>query len=595
MNDKAQALAKGREVPAVIGNFLFGAGARAAAYVRDKAPGFAHVTAIGDAIAATSGAVRVGTADGCLQLLLGDLVVAEGEDPLAWRGRFVLLRYDPSTATTRAWSDHFASLPIYCSLHGEDILVCTDLRMLLDCPWLEREADPVAIDHYLNFAYIPAPWTLLAGVRRLAPASRVEFAAGRTANTRYWRPPYQEDLDGDADALAAQLRERIVATVQRYRPAGDDGWGCFLSGGTDSSSVTTILARQHPGRDVHAFSIGFAEGGYDELEYARAAAAACGARSHSRLVGHADSMALLPALLDICDQPFGNASTIPTYACTRLAADEGVHLLLAGDGGDEIFGGNERYAKDYWFDRFHRLPGPIRGGLRALGAVAGRSHALLAQRMHNFVERGSLPNPDRFYTDDAFASESFAALYQPDFAARLRADASRDFLREEYAQSPTRSEIHRLMALDLDFAIARCDLVKVHGASRQAGVGVRYPFLDVDLVEFTGRLQARWKVDGPNKRVLFKRAMAPILPAEILRKRKQGFGLPVAVWLKQDEPFRALVRDTLLGERARARGWIRPPFVESLLREHEAGSWDWSSEIWRMLVLELWMEKYLDR
>lgn len=581
--------------PGVAGDFLFGAGADAVAYVAAQSSRFERVEGVRNGAIATSGAVRVGHRGDVLRCLLGDLVASDGDDPSAWRGRFVDLRFDQVSGAVDATVDHFATLPLYCIARGASLLLATDLRHLLDCPWIERSADPAAIYHLLNFGFVPAPYTVIAGVTRLQPASRLSFADGALDMRRYWRPPYAEDLDGDEATLADGLRERIIATVQRYRPAGDGDWGCFLSGGTDSSSITSILARQDPRRTVHAFSIGFAEAGYDELDYARIAARECGAQSHARSVGRDDAFALLPELIAMCDQPFGNASTIPTHACARLAADNGVSLLLAGDGGDEIFGGNARYGKDHWLGAYHALPAPLRALGGAIGRIAGRSKTMLLQRVANFAERGALPNPDRFYTDESFASDCYDALLAPEFAARVPRNVSLDFLRTAYADCCARSELHRLMCLDLDFAIAQCDLVKVHGASRSAGVGVRYPFLDVDLVEYTGRLAAHWKVRGARKRVLFKRAMAEVLPAAILRKRKQGFGLPVAVWLRDDPAFRELTRDTLLGERARARGWLQPAHVETLLREHDAGTWDWSGEIWRLLTLELWMERYLDR
>lgn len=581
--------------PGVIGDFLFGFGQDATAYVTARAATFERNERCGQGLIAASGAVRISHPGRELHCLLGDVVAGDGDDVAAWRGRFVSLRFDAATGSIDAAVDHFATLPLYCIARGESLLLATNLRHLLDCPWLSRDADPAAIYHLLNFGFIPAPYTVIEGVQRLQPATRLAFVDGRLDMHRYWRPSYAEDIDGDGDTLAEALRERIVATVQRYRPAQDDGWGCFLSGGTDSSSITSILARQFPRRQVHAFSIGFAEAGYDELDFARIAARECGAQSHARSVGRDDAFSLLPALIAMCDQPFGNASTIPTHACAQLAADSGVSLLLAGDGGDEIFGGNARYGKDHWLGAFHALPRPLRALGRAIGGVAGHSDRLLLQRVANFVERGSLPNPDRFYTDESFASDCYDALLAPAFAARVPPNASLDFLRASYSDCRARSELHRLMCLDLDFAIAQCDLVKVHGASRSAGVGVRYPFLDVDLVEYTGRLAARWKVSGARKRVLFKRAMAEVLPAAILRKRKQGFGLPVAVWLRDDRRFRELTRDTLLGERARTRGWLQPAHVETLLREHDAGTWDWSGEIWRLLTLELWMERYLDR
>lgn len=583
--------------PSVVGDFLFGLG-EAAGYVSTRAGHFGRIERAGTAAIACSGATRLEHDGDGLRCLLGDLIAGSDlsdPDEASWRGRFVHLRFDARSGEVRAATDHFATLPLYYLARGDSLLLATDLRDLLDCPWVRREADPAAIYHLLNFGFIPAPHTILGGVRRLQPGSRLVFSGGRQDVRRYWRPPYAEDLDGDGSELAGMLRERIVAAVGRNRPAGDDDWGCFLSGGTDSSSITTILAQQDPRRTVHSYSIGFAEAGYDELEFARIAAKACGAQPHTREVGRDDTLALLPQLIGMCDQPFGNASTIPTHACARLAADSGATMLLAGDGGDEIFGGNERYAKDHWLGVFHALPRPLRALGQSLGDLAGHSRLHLLQRVANFARRGSLPNPDRFYTDEAFASECFDALLTPAFAARVPRDASLQFLRDSYDECTARSELHRLMCLDLDFAIAQCDLVKVHGASRSAGISVRYPYLDVDLVEFTGRLAAHWKVDGPRKRVLFKRAMAGILPADILRKPKQGFGLPVAVWLRDDARLRELVRDTLLGSRAEARGWLQPAHVERLLREHDAGSWDWSGEIWRLLMLELWMERYLDR
>lgn len=583
--------------PSVAGDFLFGIG-DGADYVASRSAVFTRVHRSGLAAIAVSGATRVAARDDGFDCLLGDLLVGDlhdGNDESAWRGRFASLRFDAPSRSVRATVDHFSTLSLYYVERGESLLISTDLRHLLDCPWIRREADATAVYHLLNFGFIPAPFSILGDVRRLQPASRLTFADGRARVQRYWRPPYAEDLDGDEATLAVSLREQIVSAVQRNRPAGGSGWGCFLSGGTDSSSITSILARQHADETVHAFSIGFAESGYDELDYARLAADACGAQSHTSNVGRSDALAMIPALVEMCDQPFGNASTIPTHACARLAADNNVSVLLAGDGGDEVFGGNERYAKDHWLGMFHRLPGPLQSLGRAVGGIAAHGNARLLQRVANFAERGSLPNPDRFYTDESFASECYDALLTPAFAARVPRDASLAFLRESYDECTARSELNRLMCLDLDFAIAQCDLVKVHGASRAAGVSVRYPYLDVDLVEYTGRLAARLKVHGPRKRVLFKRAMAGILPPEILTKRKQGFGLPIAVWLTHDPEFRALVRDTLLGERARSRGWMRPAHIETLLREHDAGSWDWSNDIWRLLMLELWMERYLDR
>lgn len=587
------------DTPNALGQFLVGIGDAACEFVERQRSDWTIRERQGDVSLVANGTVRV-TRDGPrLHVGLHDLVEgspADTDDRIAlWRGRFVDLRIDVAGRRILAHGDHFATLPLYYCAHDAGILLASDLRLLLDAPWHAREPDKAAIYHLLNFGYIPAPLTILAGIRRLLPAERIAIESGRVTSSRYWNPTYPEDLDGDEDTLARGLEERIVATVQRYRPEDDSGWGCFLSGGTDSSSITSILARQYPDRRVRSFSIGFAEAGYDELDYARMAANACGAHAYTRSVSRDDTLALLPTLIDLCDQPFGNASTIPTHACARLARDSGVSTLVAGDGGDEIFGGNERYAKDHAFGLFHALPAPLKAMGRAVGHVAARSQRRFPQRIANFVERGSLPNPDRFYTDDSFASDHFRELLSDEFARGLPRDLSLDFLRHQYALSDGASELHRLMRLDLDMAIAQCDIVKVHGATRAAGVVARFPYLDPDLVDYTGRLAAHWKVQGFNKRRLFKRAMHDVLPADILSKKKQGFGLPIAVWLARDESFREITHDAILGERARRRGWFNPGFVEELLRQHEAGTWDWSAEIWRLVALELWLRRYLDR
>lgn len=534
---------------------------------------------------------------GVFDLVAGQVDDLCGPELLApwqhWRGRFAFVMHDEASGDCLAVCDHFGTLPIFYSAHRDALLVGNTFGPLLRAPWCARQPDPAAIFHYLNFACIPAPLTIVPGVRRLPPASLLRWQAGKVDVQRWWRPPYDEDLDGDADTLAADLREHLVATVQRYRPVGSD-WGCFLSGGTDSSSVTTILARQHPAERVHSYSIGFAEAGFDELDFARIAAEACGAHGHFGSVDEAETLAVLPRLTELFDQPFGNASAVPTRACAALAALDGRSILLAGDGGDEIFGGNERYAKDQIMQRFYELPRPIKSLGRWLGRRVGGGSSHFLNRIDNFTRRGSLPNPDRFYTDDAFASEHFNELLSPRLQTTLKPGLSLQFMRELYAGSDARAELHRIMALDLELAIAQNDLVKVDGACRHAGISVRFPLLDPDLVAYTGRLKAHWKVRGLDKRHLFKKAVHGILPEAILRKPKQGFGLPVSVWISERPAFRAWMHDLLLSPRSRARDWFQVDFIQHLFDRHVAGAWDYSGPLWQLAILELWMRQHLD-
>lgn len=535
---------------------------------------------------------------GAFDLLAGqpEEALASSQAPVwsAWRGRFAFVRHDAASGEWCAVVDHFGTLPLYHCARGDQLLVASRLQPLLLAPWVARRADPAAVFHFLNFACVPAPLSIVADVQRLPPASLLRWRNGQRRVERWWRPPYAEDLDGDAGTLAAGLREQIVAAVQRCRPSGAQRWGTFLSGGTDSSSITTVLARQVPDEAVHSFSIGFAEAGYDELEFARMAAGACGAHGHFGSIDEAETLAVLPHLPMLFDQPFGNASAVPTLACAAMAAADGRSILVAGDGGDEIFGGNERYAKDALMQRWFTLPGAVKSMGRAFGRTIGGGSSRLLNRIDNFARRGSLPNPDRFYTDDAFASECFDELLTASFRSSVTADLSLQLLRGLYAGCDARSELHRLMALDLELAIAQNDLVKVDGAARHAGVTVRFPYLDPDLVAYTGRLPAQWKVRGTAKRVLFKRAMAGILPEAILKKPKQGFGLPISVWMRERPAFREWLRELLLSERSRQRGWFEPAYVAALFERHQAGGWDYSAHLWSLAVLELWVRNNLE-
>lgn len=586
----------------LIGDFLIAVGPDAGTLL-PALPGFDTVTVSAAHVSVLArGAVRyVDTSfDGSValaDLIDGDLAAArlDGTPVQAgWRGRFAHVQWDGGGNRLAATTDPFASLPLYALKLHDSLLVSSDLRLLAASPACSRQVDLEAVYHYLNFGCIPAPRTICRDIMRIEPGSRLLWTDGALRTQRYYLPTYPADLAGSDDELAEQLLEHITESVRRFAPANEGGWGCFLSGGTDSSSIVSLLARLRAPSRVDAFSIGFAERGYDELGFARLAAEACGARPFTDVVDSSRTLELLKTAVSAYDQPFGNASAIPTLVCAELAQRHGAHLLLAGDGGDEIFGGNQRYAKDRVMETYHRLPAPLRTLGGWIGRGAGRGHSHFLQRVGNFVARASLPNPDRFYTDDSFASDYYAELLSADFRAAVPHDASLNLMRDVYALGEDASPLHRIMRLDLLHAIAQNDLVKVHGACKAHGVNVRFPYLDPALVAFTGRLPERHKVRGLDKRHLFKRAMRNVLPQAVLRKKKQGFGLPIAVWLREDRVFREFTRDVLDDRRTRERGWFEPACIGRLIEEHQRGSWDHSAAIWQLVVLELWLREHLD-
>jgi asparagine synthase (glutamine-hydrolysing) len=542
--------------------------------------------------AVRGGAQHGRTADGTRWMAVADLVdgrleegtLALDRDVPRWRGRYAFVAWRDGRVV--ALTDHFSTLSLYTLSTGP--VVGTDFRVVSSRS--KRRIDLQSVYHYFNFAHVPAPSTLFTDVRRQEPGTRYLFEKGRATEARYYLPEYPEDLSGSDESLAAELRERMVATVNAYRPQGD-AWGCFLSGGTDSSSITSMLSKK--GR-VRSFSIGFAEEGYDELGYARIAAEACGAEPSFHSVSREEAQALVSRVVEVYDQPFGGSSSIPTLACARLAHDKGVGMLLAGDGGDEIFGGNQRYAKDVIMETWYSMPPALKRVGKVVGGAAGKTGNFFLNRVENFFERASLPNPDRFYTDDSFASDHYQELLTPQFRNAVACGSSLEWMRGVYKLGKTGGPLHRVMRLDLHNAIAQHDLRKVDSAARSAGVSVRFPYLDRELVDWVNRLPERYKVRGLTKRYLFKQAMVGILPQAILKKKKQGFGLPISVWLRSDAAFGAMVREVLFDARTRARGWWQPAFVEKLLAEHLRGSWDHSDYLFRLLMLELWLRRYVD-
>jgi asparagine synthase (glutamine-hydrolysing) len=590
----------------VLGDFVLACGPEAGTWIRGLA-GFAPMSDQGDEIQmATRGRALRGTEpDGKQWLALADLIEGQLDDggralepgapPQAgWRGRFAQVVWNPEARCVAALTDHFSTVTLYALVADRVLLIGTDLRLLAASPWCRREIDLESVYNYMNFACIPAPGTIFRDIRRFEPGTRLRWNQGRAHWDRYYVPEYPEDLRGTDEELAHELRDRMIASVQAYRPDDSEQWGCFLSGGTDSSSITSILSRQgRPGR-VRSFSIGFAEQGYDELGFAETAARACGAEPTFARVSREQTQSLLGRLIESYDQPFGNASAIPTMACVDLAREHGINCMVAGDGGDEIFGGNQRYAKDQVMEAWYLMPGPVKRLALALGHLAGRTNIHSLNRVENFFERASLPNPDRFYSDDSFASDHYDELLRPEFRREVARDTSLRFMRGVYSLGSSGSPLHRIMRLDLLMAIAQNDLRKVDGAARSAGIAVRWPYLDPILVSFANRLPQRYKVRGLEKRTLFKKAMRDILPEAILRKKKQGFGLPITVWLRSDPQFQSTVRDALFDHTARARGWWEPAYVERLMAEHLRGSWDHADDIWRLFVLELWLRKYVD-
>lgn len=486
-------------------------------------------------------------------------------------------------------TDHFGVRPLYYRQCGNRLVFGTRLASLLALADESFSIDLDSVYHYLNFTYVPGPYTIYQGTFVLPPGAFLVWKGKQAEIASYWRLSYPADATVAEEELRFRLRQAIAQAVEKTVPADDatQTMGAFLSGGTDSGTIAGLVSRRVS--PLKAFSIAFGEDAYNELHYAKILARNFGLEHYVHQLTADELLESIPVLLQAGDQPFGNPSIVATWRCARLAAAHDTTLLLAGDGGDEIFGGNERYAKDYIYGLYHRLPTRLRAMLAAF-AQQLPNQSLLGNRLRNFTYRGNIPNPERFYADDEFASKWWETLVHPALAQHVHRQSSVDLVRGHFQQAHAEHELDRLMYVDMQMAIWGNDLPKVRTATQAAGVRARFPFLDPDLTQCTGTLPARYKVRGLQKRYLFKRAVADILPQETLRKTKHGFGVPVAEWIRTDPRVRAAVLDPILDPRSFVRTCLTDKGLSGIVDEHRRGAWDHGMWLWALMMLERWLD-----
>jgi len=454
-------------------------------------------------------------------------------------------------------------------------------RHLSPSPTVDRQA----ILDYLFFHMVPSPRTIFAGVHKLPAATVAEFTDGRLRLSRYWQTGFVEDRPGDYASLAGELHESLRAGVRAAAPGGASG--AFLSGGLDSSTVAGVLSEVST-TQARTFSIGFGFPDYDELSYARIANQRFGCVGHEYDITAEDIVASFGAIADAYDEPFGNSSALPAYYCARLARQHGVSHLLAGDGGDELFAGNSRYADQVVFEHYERVPAALRGlletGLRACPPALSRG---LIRRAKGYVEKARTPLPDRLEAWNFMHKLGMAEILDPGFLSVVAPNGPIEHMREVYRSAPASSNLNRLLYYDWRFTLADNDLRKVEAMCELAGVAVSYPMLHPDVVEMSTRVPPAIKMPGTQLRDFYKRAMQGFLPEEIIHKKKHGFGLPFGLWLQQSSELRDLVFGNLT--ELRKRRIIRDGFLDRLLHLHGAEDARYYGVfVWVLAMLEQW-------
>ena len=427
-------------------------------------------------------------------------------------------------------------------------------------PAVTSSIDPQAVFDYIYFHMIPSPGTIFKEQRTLPPAHALEFFAGTAKSGPYWEPSFTSDTKTSVDELSSNLNALLRKAVRRCRP--DRNTGCFLSGGVDSSTVTGVLTEINKA-PVKTYTIGFDVENYDETRFSRIVAEHFHTRHREYCVTAIDVAAAAPKVAAFYDEPFGNASAVAVYYCARLAEADGVELLLAGDGGDELFAGHVRYARQRLLDAYTIIPSRIRRQLvepLVFGFPWGAQTALI-RKARSYIRGATSPVPGQLY--NPLLRAGLGEVFRAELLETLNPHSPAELLAQAYGRTEGDDPLNRFLHLDWKFTLADDDLHKVAGMCELAGVAVRFPLLDEEVVEFSTRIPAALKLKGLTLRYFFKRAMRDFLPAATLAKMKHGFSLPFDAWLIENTVLRELALDSI--NDLRQRNYFQPAFLESLM------------------------------
>lgn len=495
-------------------------------------------------------------------------------------GMFAFAIWDGREGRLLLARDRLGKKPLFVREHAGQLGFASELKSLLALPDFAREVDTGALPAYFAFGYVPTPHSIFRGVRKLPPGHFAEFDARGYREQRYWQPTFTPGFTGSEAEATEQLAGLLDAAVAD-RLVADVPFGAFLSGGLDSSVVVALMARQMT-QPVKTFSIGFREKRYSELSDARRVADHLGTEHHE-LVVEPDATALVERLVWHLDEPFADASALPTYLVSELASRH-VKMVLSGDGGDEAFAGYERYLKLLSLERLGVLRAPAASALRVAGQLLpGRA----GFRLRRIGERLGLPLADRYL--------SGVALSRPAQTEALIGAAGREgyaALRGLFRADDRRPVLDRIIDVDLHSYLPDDILVKLDRMSMAASIEGRAPLLDHRVVEFALRLPVAMRVrDGRGKHLL-REVARRWLPADVLDKPKQGFGIPLDEWFRG--PLGGMAADLMASRAFRERGWVRPGAAEDLLRRHRGGSENHAESLWQVLCLEIWARRFLD-
>jgi asparagine synthase (glutamine-hydrolysing) len=499
------------------------------------------------------------------------------------RGMFAFALWDDRRKILLLARDRMGKKPLYYARCRGRFLFGSELKSLLQLPDVPRALNWRSVNYLFTFLTTPPTESIVEGISKLPPGHILTVSAqGEVQTERYWTCDFTPDYSHNEYYFVEKLRELLEESV-RLRMVSDVPVGAFLSGGIDSSAIVAMMSRLSPGR-VKTFSIGFAEEEYNELPFARLAADTFHTEHHDLII-EPDIVPVIEDLAWYLDEPLGDSSVIPTYMVSKLASEH-VTVLLSGDGGDEIFGGYDKYVKSE-AEQSRSIPAPIRFMLRLF--ANGMPEGAFGR---HFLQHASLKEPERYLDGSTlFRADEKQKLFQRE-VLELMSGYNPWQGGLELLGKRTGSWLSAIQNLDLDCSLPLDILTKVDRMSMAHSIETRAPLLDHKLVEFAATIPPDLKLRGTETKVLFKRAMRGLVPDEIIDRPKRGFAIPLGRWFRGG--LSTFVRDLLLSAKSRSRGIFDPKYIESLLAFHDKGR-ELDLHIWTLISFELWCRTFLDR
>jgi len=507
------------------------------------------------------------------------------------RGGFVFALWDERKARLFIARDRIGKKPLYYVYKNRTLVFASEVKAILEDPEVSREVNRKAITDYLSYGYTPTPETMFKGIMKLPPAHFMLYEDGNMKMERYWRLDFSKKIKLEEREYTSRIMD-LLEDSTRARLKSDVPLGAFLSGGIDSSAVVYMMSRLSA--SVKTFSIGFEEESHSELKYARIIANRFGTDHHEYIV-KPQAIELLPKLVWHYNEPYADSSALPSYYVAKMTRQE-VKVALNGDGGDEDFGGYERFMAARFAELFTKIPEGLRKGF--LKFVVSKIPESLEfnsfpTKFKRFLSMAQKPYRERHYNwVTIFRDAEKDSLFTDQFKKEINSKSSFLYLNNAFEECDSRDVVDLVMSCDIRTNLLDDLLVKMDIATMANSLEGRSPFLDQKMMEFAASIPSEVKIKNTKLKYILKKALREVLPKEILQRGKMGFGIPIDKWFRGE--LKGYSYDILMNKRSLERNYFKKESVKRLLDDHSGGKANNGARIWSLVNLELWHRIFID-